>query len=186
MSTGTLLAIVIPVAVVIVLIALAIFLDRRRQRRLRERFGAEYDRTVEETGSRRVAEYDLGAREERHESLDIRPLAPDRRQRYAREWRGVQEHFVDRPETAVHDADQLVTALMRERGYPTDDFEQRARDLSVEHGRTLEHYRAAHEVDRLGSEHRATTEQLRGAMIHYRVLFDELLSDGNRPGSGRS
>ncbi|AJF63703.1 hypothetical protein [Streptomyces vietnamensis] len=186
MSTGTLLAIVIPVVVVIVLIALAIFLDRRRRRRLRERFGPEYERTVDEAGGRRAAEYDLGAREERHESLDIRPLDADLKQQYSREWSGVQEHFVDRPESAVHEADRLVTDLMRERGYPTDDFEQRARDLSVEHGRTLGHYRAAHEVDQLASDHRATTEQLRGAMIHYRVLFDELLSDGDRPGSGRS
>ncbi|MFI8825068.1 hypothetical protein [Streptomyces sp. NPDC053431] len=186
MSTGTLLAIIIPVAVVILLIAVAIVLDRRRRRRLQERFGDEYDRTVDEAGSRRAAERDLGEREKRHESLDIRPLDPGLRDRYAREWRGVQEQFVDRPESAVHDADRLVTALMRERGYPTDDFEQRARDLSVEHGRTLEHYRAAHEVDRLSSDHRATTEQLRGAMIHYRVLFDELLTDGNQSGSGRS
>ncbi|MEU7028392.1 hypothetical protein ACF09L_21370 [Streptomyces sp. NPDC014779] len=186
MSTGTLLAIVIPVAVVIVLIALAIFLDRRRRRRLRERFGPEYDRAVDEAGGRRAAEYELGKRQERHESLDIRPLDPGLRDRYAREWRGVQEQFVDRPESAVHDADRLVTALMRERGYPTEDFEQQARDLSVEHGKTLEHYRAAHEVDRLSADHRATTEQLRGAMVHYRSLFDELLSDGNRPGSGRS
>lgn len=186
MSTGTLLAIIIPIAVVVVLVAVAIVLDRRRRRRLRERFGSEYDRTVEEAGSRRAAEHDLGSREKRHESLDIRPLDPAVRDRYAQEWRGVQEQFVDRPESAVHDADRLVTALMRERGYPTDDFEQRARDLSVEHGRTLEHYRAAHEVDRLSSDHHATTEQLRGAMIHYRVLFDELLSDGDRPGSGRA
>ncbi|MFF0477689.1 hypothetical protein [Streptomyces sp. NPDC004284] len=186
MSTGTLLAIIIPIAVVIVLVTLAIVLDRRRRSRLRERFGPEYDRTVDEAGGRRAAEYDLGSREKRHESLDIRPLAPGMRERYAREWRGVQEQFVDRPESAVHDADRLVTALMRERGYPTDDFDQQTRDLSVEHGNTLEHYRAAHEVERLDSDHPATTEQLRGAMIHYRVLFDELLSNGNRPGSGRS
>lgn len=186
MSTGTLLAIIIPVAVVIILIAVAIVLDRRRRRRLRERYGPEYDRTVDEAGSRRAAEHDLGAREKRHDSLDIRPLDPDRRQRYASEWRAVQERFVDRPESSVHDADRLVTTLMRERGYPTEDFEQQARDLSVEHGRTLEHYRAAHEVERISSDHRATTEQLRGAMIHYRVLFDELLTDGNQSGSGRS
>ncbi|MDX2297361.1 MULTISPECIES: hypothetical protein [Streptomyces] len=186
MSTGTLLAIIIPIAVVIVLATVAIVLDRRRRRRLRERFGSEYDRTVEEAGGRRAAEHELERREKRHDSLDVRPLDPGLADRYAREWSGVQEQFVDRPEAAVHDADRLVTALMRERGYPTDDFEQRARDLSVEHGRTLEHYRAAHEVDRLSSEHRATTEQLRGAMIHYRVLFDELLSDGSQSGSGRS
>ncbi|MGW0122391.1 hypothetical protein [Streptomyces sp. NPDC003327] len=186
MSTGTILAIVIPVAVVLVLIAVAVALQRRRRRRLQENFGPEYDRAVDETGSRRAAEQELDAREKRHDSLDIRPLPPELKDRYAREWQGVQEQFVDRPESSVHDADRLVTALMRERGYPTDDFEQRARDLSVEHGRTLEHYRAAHEIDRLSADHRATTEQLRGAMIHYRVLFDELLADGNRSGSGRS
>ncbi|MFF8375677.1 hypothetical protein ACF07V_06050 [Streptomyces sp. NPDC015661] len=186
MSTGTLLAIIIPVAVVIVLITLAVVLDRRRRRRLRERFGPEYDHTVDEAGGRRAAEYDLSRREERHESLDLRPLDPGLRDRYAREWRGVQGQFVDRPESAVHEADRLVTALMRERGYPSGDFEQQARDLSVEHGRTLEHYRAAHEVDLLSADHRATTEQLRGAMVHYRSLFDELLSDGDRPDSGRS
>ncbi|MFC8508701.1 hypothetical protein ACFU3J_16030 [Streptomyces sp. NPDC057411] len=186
MSTGTLLAIIIPVAVVIVLIAVAIAVNRRRRRRLQERFGAEYDRTVDEAGSRRAAEHDLAAREERHDSLDIRPLDPDQRQRYASEWRAVQERFVDRPESSVHDADRLVTSLMHERGYPTDDFEQRARDLSVEHGRTLEHYRAAHEVERISSDHQATTEQLRGAMIHYRVLFEELLTDGSPSGSGRA
>ncbi|MFI8962555.1 hypothetical protein ACIGO8_10595 [Streptomyces sp. NPDC053493] len=184
MSTGTILAIVIPLAVVIALIALAIVLDRRRRRRrLRERFGPEYERAVDEAGGRRAAEHELDAREKRHASLDIRPLAPELRDRYAREWRGVQEQFVDRPEEAVHDADRLVTTLMRERGYPTDDFDQRIRDLSVEHGRTLGHYRDAHEVDRLASAHRATTEQLRGAMVHYRVLFDELLANGNGNGN---
>ncbi|MFF6777082.1 hypothetical protein ACFY8W_26510 [Streptomyces sp. NPDC012637] len=186
MSTGTVLAIVIPIAVVIVLVVLAFVLDRRRRNRLRERYGSEYDRTVDEAGGRRAAEYDLGAREERHDSLDIRPIDEDLRKRYLREWQGVQEQFVDHPETAVHDADRLVTAVMRERGYPTEDFEQQVRDLSVEHGRTLEHYRAAHDVEHLSSRHQATTEQLRGAMIHYRVLFDELLADGNQPGSGRT
>lgn len=184
MSTGAILAIVIPVAVVIVLIILALVLDRRRRRGLRERFGPEYDRAVDEAGGRRAAEHDLDAREKRHDSLDIQPLAPEVRDRYVQEWRGVQEQFVDRPEEAVHDADRLVAALMAERGYPTDDFGQQVRDLSVEHGRTLEHYRAAHEVERLASSHQADTEQLRGAMIHYRVLFDELLADGNQAGSG--
>ncbi|MEU7038734.1 hypothetical protein ABZ958_34450 [Streptomyces sp. NPDC046237] len=179
MSSGTLLAIIIPVAVVIGLIALAIVLGRRRRSRLRERFGPEYDRTVEEAESRRAAEHELDAREKRHDSLDIKPLPSGTRDRYAEKWRGVQEEFVDRPEEAVHGADRLVTALMHERGYPTEGFEQQMRDLSVEHGRTMEHYRAAHEVQALSVSQRATTEQLRGAMVHYRALFDELLSDGN-------
>jgi hypothetical protein len=186
MSTGTILAIVIPVAVVVALIVLAIVLDRRRRRRLRERFGPEYDRTVDDAGSRRAAEHDLGAREKRHEELDIKPLSSGARERYAERWSTVQERFVDRPEGAVDDADTLVTSLMRERGYPTEDFGQRMRDLSVEHGRTLEHYQAAHEIHTLSSSRQATTEQLRGAMVHYRALFDELLSNGDVPGSDRT
>ncbi|MER5964636.1 hypothetical protein [Streptomyces sp. NPDC002057] len=184
MSTGMILAIVIGAVVVIALIATAV--SMRRRRRLREQFGPEYDRTVEDAGSRRAAEDELGAREKRHEALDIKPLSSGQRERYAQEWRGVQEEFVDRPEGAVHDADRLVTSLMHERGYPTEDFEQQARDLSVEHGRTLEHYWAAHEINTLSTTQRATTEQLRGAMVHYRALFDDLLTNGSSAGPGRS
>lgn len=180
MSTGTLLAIIIPVVVVVALLAVGITLLVGRRRRLRERFGPEYERTVEAADSRRAGEHELREREKRHDSLDIKPLPSSSRQRYSRDWAGVQEEFVDRPEEAVHDADRLVTSLMHERGYPTEGFEQQLRDLSVEHNRTLEHYRAAHEVETLGTQHKATTEQLRGAMVHYRALFDELLSDGGQ------
>ncbi|MFH8477036.1 hypothetical protein [Streptomyces sp. NPDC018000] len=179
MSTGTLLAIVIPVAVVVVLIALAVALFMRR-RALRERFGPEYERTVQGADSRLAAERELSAREKRHDQLDIKPLPERARDRYSRDWNSVQQEFVDRPEGAVHDADRLVTSLMHERGYPTEGFDQQLRDLSVEHGRTLEHYRAAHEIDSLSMGHKATTEQLRSAMVHYRALFDELLSDGGQ------
>ncbi|WP_405851285.1 hypothetical protein OG361_00715 [Streptomyces sp. NBC_00090] len=179
MSTGALLAIIIPIVVLVVLVTVAITLDMRRRRRLRDRFGPEYDRTVEDVGSTRAAEHDLNAREERHESLDIQPLPSGTRNRYEQKWSDVQGEFVDRPEDAVHDADQLVTALMHERGYPTEGYEQQMRDLSVEHGRTLEHYRAAHEINTLSTSQRVTTEQLRGAMVQYRALFDELLSNGS-------
>ncbi|NEA48697.1 hypothetical protein [Streptomyces sp. SID10815] len=180
MSTGTLLAIIIPVVVVLALIAVAVPTLARR-RRLRERFGPEYERTVADAGDRRAGERELRDREKRHDSLDIKPLPAASRDRYTREWSSVQEEFVDRPEDAVHDADRLVTSLMRERGYPTEGFEQQAADLSVEHGRTLGHYRAAHDVESLTTRSKATTEQLRGAMVHYRALFDELLSDGGGP-----
>ncbi|MGW0698526.1 hypothetical protein ACWD0A_04150 [Streptomyces sp. NPDC002867] len=186
MSTGTLLAIIIPVVVVVALIALAVAMTMRRRRRLRERFGPEYDRTVEDAGSRRAAEHELSTREKRHASLEIQPLPDSARDRYAREWVDVQQEFVDRPVDAVHDADRLVTSLMHERGYPTEGYEQQMRDLSVEHGRTLEHYRAAHEINTLSTAQRATTEQLRGAMVHYRALFDELLSDGHQAGPSRA
>ncbi|MEV6175940.1 hypothetical protein ACIHAR_27835 [Streptomyces sp. NPDC052016] len=180
MSTGTLLAIIIPIVVVIALAAVAATLLMRR-RQLRERFGPEYERTVEDAGNRMAGERELRAREKRHDALDIKPLDSGARERYARDWSSVQDEFVDRPEDAVHDADRLVTSLMHERGYPTQDFDQQLRDLSVEHGRTLEHYRAAHDVEELSTRHEATTEQLRGAMVHYRALFDELLSDGGQP-----
>ncbi|MER6071816.1 hypothetical protein ABT187_23795 [Streptomyces sp. NPDC001817] len=185
MSTGTLLAIIIPVVVVIALAATAAFFFMRR-RHLRERFGPEYKRTVEGADNRLAAERELSAREKRHDSLDIKPLPSNVRERYARDWTSVQDEFVDRPNDAVHDADRLVTSLMHERGYPTGEFEQRVKDLSVEHGRTLEHYRAAHEIDTLSTQHKATTEQLRGAMVHYRELFDELLSDGGQPRHARA
>lgn len=179
MSTGTLLAIIIPIVVVVALAAVAVSMMTRR-RHLRERFGPEYERTIEGSDSRRAAERELREREKRHDSLEIKPLPPASRDRYTQEWTSVQDEFVDRPKDAVHDADRLVTSLMHERGYPTEGFEQQMKDLSVEHGRTLEHYRAAHEVESLSTRNQATTEQLRGAMVHYRALFDELLSDGGR------
>jgi hypothetical protein len=185
MSTGALLAIIIPVVVVVAVLAVAVALILRR-RRLRERFGPEYDRMVEDAGSRRAADHELRAREKRHDSLGVRPLPPPVRDRYVQQWESVQGDFVDRPEDAVQDADLLVSSLMRERGYPTESLTQRIEDLSVEHSRTLEHYRAAHEINRLSMKHEATTEQLRGAMVHYRVLFEELLSDGGQARQARA
>ncbi|MEU1564069.1 hypothetical protein ABZ504_27070 [Streptomyces mirabilis] len=185
MSTGTLLAIIIPIVVVIALAAVAASLLMRR-RKLRERFGPEYERTMEDADSRMAGERELRAREKRHDALDIKPLDSSARDRYTRDWTSTQDEFVDRPEDAVHHADHLVTSLMHERGYPTQDFDQQLKDLSVEHGRTLEHYRAAHDVEALSTRHQATTEQLRGAMVHYRALFDELLSDGGEPRHARA
>ena len=186
MSAGTLVAIIVPVVVVLAALAVVVWMLARR-RRLRERFGPEYDRAVAEDGSRLAAERELRERETRHEEMEIKPLPPSTRQRYAEDWTWVQEHFVDRPEETVREADRLVTSLMGERGYPTGGFQQQARDLSVRHARTLEHYRAAHAVDERAVRHQATTEELRGAMVHYRALFDDLLEDGQeRPSGDRS
>ncbi|WP_411103093.1 hypothetical protein [Streptomyces sp. cmx-4-9] len=176
MSTGTLIAVLV-VAVVVVLALTALLSMLARRRHLRTQFGPEYERTVEEKGGRRAAERDLRAREQRHDELDIKELPAERRQEYTEEWSRVQEHFVDRPEGSVAEADGLVSRLMQERGYPTDDFHGQLRDLSVEHGRTLEHYRAAHDVKMRSGDGHATTEELRGAMVHYRALFEELLTD---------
>ncbi|MET9604840.1 hypothetical protein ABZZ17_07195 [Streptomyces sp. NPDC006512] len=176
MST-TMLIVVIVIAVIVVIAIAALVGMQTRRRHLRERFGPEYERAVQEEGGQRAAERDLRAREERHDKLDIKELPPERRQQYAEEWSGVQEHFVDRPEGSVSEADALVSRLMGERGYPTEDYHGAVRDLSVEHGRTLEHYRAAHDIKERSGNGQATTEELRGAMVHYRALFEELLTD---------
>lgn len=178
MSTGAIIGIVVAAAVVLVLVAL-LARSRARSRHLRERFGPEYDRAVAQ-GSRREAERELAGREKRYSELDIRALDPAARERFTHEWTAVQEQFVDRPGAAVAEADRLVTALMAERGYPTDgSFDQRLADLSVQHASTLEHYRAAHDVRALHDANQASTEDLREAMLRYRALFEDLLGPAN-------
>ncbi|TMQ89666.1 hypothetical protein ETD83_38945 [Actinomadura soli] len=147
-----------------------------RTRRLRQRFGPEYDRAVESHGGRAAAERELRSREERHEDLDLHDLDPQQREQYREQWVGVQERFVDAPEAAVEQADGLVTVVMGERGYPTHGFEEKVAHLSVEHGRTMDHYRRAHVISDRAAAKQASTEDLRQAMVHYRALFDELLA----------
>ncbi len=168
--------IVIVAAVVLVLGLVAWNLTRkRRTAHLQEGFGPEYDRTVEQTGNRREAESELAQREKRREELDIRPLTPAARDRYFDRWRETQARFVDDPGSAVGDADSLVQEVMRERGYPTDDFEQRAADISVDHPEIVENYRAAHGVSVASQRGEASTEDLRQSLVHYRSLFEQLL-----------
>ena len=169
--------IVIAAAVVVAIVLLAMWAANRKKRtsQLQEGFGPEYDRTVEERGSRRKAESELTDREKRREELDIRPLAPGARDRFADRWRTVQERFVDDPNGAVGDAHKLVIEVMRERGYPTDDFEQRAADVSVDHPHVVENYRSAYAISRRAENGDADTEEQRRALVHYRALFDELL-----------
>ena len=167
---------VILIVVAIVAIAALVWwaMTRRRTSDLRERFGPEYDRTVETTEDRRTAERELAARQARREQLNIRPLTTDARQRYEAQWNDVQAQFVDQPTSAVARADELVLAVMHERGYPMDDFEQRAADVSVDHPKVVEHYRAAHGISaQVGTN--ASTEDMRQAVVHYRALFAELL-----------
>jgi hypothetical protein len=167
----------IVIAVIVVVIALCVFLLSRRKRatEVKERFGPEYERAVAETGSNSQAVSQLEERQKRREVLDIRPLEPSAVDRYRTSWRQTQTRFVDYPGDAIRDADSLVAEVMRERGYPVEDFEQRAQDLSVDHPEVVQNYRAAHAIS-LANEHgEATTEDLRQAMVHYRSLFDELL-----------
>ncbi len=167
------IVVIVVVAAVIVLGVLWMLMRRRRTALLKERFGPEYDRTLREHGNR--AESVLAEREKRVEKFPIRELAADERERFVTEWRAVQSRFVDAPNAAVGDADALVSRLMQTRGYPMSDFEQRAADLSVDHPRVVDNYRAAHEIALRHRSGQATTEDLRQAMIYYRSLFDDLL-----------
>jgi hypothetical protein len=171
--------VVIAVAVVIV-VALAILVARsasrrKRTERLKNHFGPEYDRAVGEAGDPGAAEKELVARERKRQKLDIVALAPESRAKYAEHWRAVQTAFVDNPSRAVGDADRLVTQVMRERGYPVDDFDQRAADISVDHPNVVEHYRAAHVIHMAQEKGDIGTEAQREAFVHYRALFEKLL-----------
>jgi hypothetical protein len=170
---------VIVAIVVVVAVALAVWaaLRKRRTEGLRRQFGPEYDRAVDEADNPREAESELERRRRRRADLDIRPLAPGAATRYAEEWRAVQARFVDDPSAAVVQADTLVTRVMRERGYPMDDFDQRAADVSVDHPDVVDDYRSAHDISTRSADGRAETEDLRQAMVHYRALFDRLLEE---------
>lgn len=181
MSAGIITVIIVAAAIVVVAIAAGAVYDGRR-RRLRRRFGPEYDSLVGKRGSRRKAEAELAGRERRVRRLDIRPLGPAARSRYARRWVAIQEHFVDAPAVAVADAQRLVLAVMSERGYPTEDDVQVLADLSVDHADALDHYRAAHGISRRAADNLASTEDLRQAMIHYRAVFQDLLGRPGEPG----
>jgi hypothetical protein len=166
----------IVVGVIIVAIVTWLSLRKRRTENLRTQFGdAEYDRTLKEEGNRRHAEAGLKERNERVESLAIRPLAPGDRVRFVESWSRIQARFVDGPGGAVTEADQLLGDVMSTRGYPVSDFEQRAADISVDHPLVLQNYRTAHEIAVRQAQGKTNTEDLRQAMIHYRTLFEELV-----------
>jgi hypothetical protein len=164
------------VAVLVVSVAAGMLLMQRRTARLKERFGPEYDRTVRDSSSRRAAESELAGRESRRRQLEIRPLSPQARDRYAARWQSLQAEFVDAPTQAVAEADMLVIQVMRDRGYPMDDFDQRAADVSVDHPEIVESYREAHRISELSANDDASTEDERQALRRYRQLFDALLA----------
>src|SRR5437867_4027594 len=177
------------VLAVIVILAVAIaawwISQRRRSEQLREHFGPEYERTVDEIGDRRRAESELASREKRMKELDIRDLSAGERARFAESWTDVQAHFVDDPRAATAEADTLVVQVMEARGYPMGDFEQRAQDISVEHPALVQNYRSARGIRQRSDRGDATTEDLRQAMVHYRSLFAELLGEPHaRPEAG--
>src|SRR6202165_3360809 len=165
------------VAVLIIAVLAWLYVRKRRSTTadLRQRFGPEYERAVLKHGSERKAEAKLADREKRVEKLTIRDLDSFEHERFAKQWENVQARFVESPKGAVMEADDLVAALMKTRGYPVSDFDQRAADISVDHPRLVENYRSAHEIALRVGKDAATTEDLRTAMIHYRSLFEELV-----------
>ncbi len=168
--------IILIVGVVVVVAAIVAFMavQRRRSAKLKDRFGPEYDRTVEEAGAKGRAEAQLHKLEKRGAAFDIKPLSPEAQQRYVEAWAKTQAEFVDDPLATVTAADGLLGDVMAARGYPVSDFDQRSADLSVDHPVVVQNYRAAHDI--AVREGQATTEDLRQAMIHYRALYEELVS----------
>ena len=170
---------IVLVAAVILIIAVVAWLYVRKRKSttadLRQKFGPEYERAVLAHGSERKAEAKLADRERRVEKLSIRDLDSMEHERFSKRWEAVQSRFVDSPKGAVAEADDLVSSVMKTRGYPVSDFDQRAADISVDHPRVVENYRSAHEIALRVGKDQASTEELRAAMIHYRSLFEELV-----------
>jgi hypothetical protein len=169
------------VAVVVIVAALIMMATRkRRSQKLREQFGPEYDRVVRKEGDSRKGEQVLEFRQKHREKFKIRPLSPTDRSSFRYRWNEVQARFVDDPKGAVTLAEGLVTDVMQARGYPIAEFDQQAADISVDHPVVVQNYRAAHQIALSHGRGQASTEDLRNAMVHYRVLFQELLDD-NQP-----
>jgi hypothetical protein len=171
-TTAILLLVLI---LVVIAVGALLFFQRRRSAALQQKFGPEYQRAVGRFGDERKAEAELAAREKRVRGLNIRALTPEEQARFANSWKKAQARFVDEPSQAAADADILVKQLMQTRGYPTGDFEQRAADISVDHPAVVSNYRAAREIALRNNAGKATTEDIRQAMVHYRSLFEELL-----------
>ena len=177
MSTTAIFAVVVLVVILVAALAALIYFRTRRTGKLRGHFGdAEYSRAVKKGGNWRHAEADLRQRAERVESFHVQPLAAADRTRFEDSWLKVQARFVDSPAGAVAEADQLLGDVMSTRGYPVSDFEQRAADISVDHPALVSNYRTAHEIALRQAKGESSTEDLRQAMIHYRSLFEELVS----------
>jgi hypothetical protein len=175
MNTTYIIIAVVLILVIIVAILGLVFSRRKRSDKLQEKFGPEYDRTVQSMGSEKKAQTELDERQKHVGTLDIRPLSVSEHDRYLTEWTAVQSKFVDEPGQAIVDADRLIMEVMQIRGYPVSDFEQRAADISVNYPALVTNYRGAREIANKNKLGQASTEELRQAMIYYRSLFEELL-----------
>jgi len=169
------LTIVLIIVILVVIAAIVYGVQAGRRKKLQSTFGPEYDRVVADTGNRTEAEKELREREKRHAELELKALSPESQARYRAAWEEVQIQFVDNPSEAVGTADELVTRLITERGYPTGEYDEQLATLSVAHANTLQHYRDAHEISERNAAGSASTEDLRQALVHYRALFADLL-----------
>lgn len=175
MSTTT--TVILLIVLVILMAAAFGAWSMLRRRSLRQRFGPEYDRAIEEYPDRPAAENELRDRERRHAALELKELTQESRARYTAKWQELQVHFIAEPQSAVNEADDLVTELVAERGYPTGDYDEQLAQLSVDHANTLESYREAHEITLRNRRGEADTEELRQAVVQYRTLVAELLGE---------
>jgi len=176
-NTQIVILIIAIIAIIAIAAAVWMYMQKRRTEHLRSKFGPEYERVVETGGDRRKAEAVLEERQKRIQKLDIRPLTNEDRQRFQQAWTREQARFVDDPKGVVAEADRLIGEVMRARGYPVGDFDQRAADISVDHPTVVENYRIAHEIALMDRRGEASTEDLRKALVHYRALFEELLEN---------
>jgi len=168
-------AVVLVAGIVLVLVARS--RSRSRRAALRSQFGDEYDRVIDEYGTR-DGERELRARLKRRRELEVRDLDEGERDRFGQAWETAQSSFVENPSTGLRDADLLVQQVMRERGYPVERFSDRAKMISVDHPDLVERYRAAHRVSTELEDGSAGTEDMRQAMVDQRYVFDALLSGG--------
>jgi hypothetical protein len=180
------LAMAIIIAGVVIAAAIAVvFMVRQRSVRLQRRFGPEYDRALQETGSKHRAEARLEKLEKRVKQFDIRPLSNEERIRYREQWKAIQARFVDDPDVALQQADEIINEVMGASGYPLTNFEDQAAQLSVDHPLIVEHYREAHAIAVRRARREGSTEDVRRALINYRSLFEELVAEPVAVGGNR-
>ena len=174
--TWILIAAIVVVAIPGLVVAVGIVRNRGRTQRLKQHYGPEYERLLSEGGSEEAANRELTTRERQRDKFDLVPLTTTAISNFTTGWQEVQASFVDDPASAVDAADRLVTEVMRERGYPVDDFDRRAADISVDHPEIVDSYRAAHGIN-TSQRDAVSTEQQRDAFVHYRTLFEKLLDN---------
>ena len=161
--------------------------NRQRTKRLQEKFGPEYDHTVDEFGDKRQAERELQARLEHVQKLEIRPLSDHEIDRFTDDWLTTQAEFVDDPAESVRNADRLMGEVLKAKGYPVEDFEQGVADISVSYPELVRDYRELHSIAVKSADENIATEQMRQAMLHGRDLFENLIGDHvNRQDENRS